>query len=78
MPHRGASNLGPADPGQNPRLADGVPGRPATHTLEPRLGQLLHLCDPSMSFSGEDGDEEEEDEVMRGGGGGGGPMPSKP
>ena len=37
--------------------------------------QLLHLCDPSMPFSGEDGDEEEEDEIMRGGGGGGVPRP---
>ena len=25
--------------GSNPGLADRVPGRPATHTLEPRLGQ---------------------------------------
>ena len=44
------SNPRLADPRQNPRLADTVPGRSATHTFEPHPGRLTLTLDRGAYF----------------------------
>ena len=48
----GAAGAGmPHTQGSNPRLADKAPGRPATHTCEPRLGQPRSNPSPSLTLT---------------------------